>query len=179
MCKSWSIFRKLWDFIFISHSSLLCSSRSFILEFKSSSKTIKFFYLAYDSCKSLNPCKTTSQPEHSSTPASLYSCKINFAARANIKEWSSLSCSQIDLFRRKWRNEKSGISRTKIYESDFGTISKNGRRQHSKKQQLMYWERFVYISESMEFGFRHTRQWQSLSSTCYKKRRKNSEPKKR
>ncbi len=52
-----------------------------------------------------------------------------------IKKWHSLSCSQINLFRQKWRNEKSEISRTQIYESNFETISKNERRQHSKKQQ--------------------------------------------
>jgi hypothetical protein len=107
--------------------------------------------------------------------------EMTFAFVLADQLWPSLSCSQINLFRRKWRNKKIEISRTKIYESNFETISKNEQRQHSKKQQSTYWEHFelIYENATYESWSMKERRLQNHFMTYYKKSRKHPESKKR
>ncbi len=113
LCKSWSTFWKLWDFILISHFSLFCSTSSNWVQFSNST----YFYPANHFCKSSNQLKMTSasvflinrrdydesSSSSSSSPFAL-SQKKNYSEHVNeyitllIKKWKSLNLQDTNLW---------------------------------------------------------------------------------
>ncbi len=160
LCKSWSTFWKFWDSLL---SVLSRCSAARVLEFKSNSFYFAYdFCKRLNSCNSASQLEhlrssqvveffqksLRSQSTHQSRQVSILAKsasqseqstkshrrkRIIFAFVFADQSCSLLSCPQISLFRQKWRNEQIEIFRTRIYKTNFRTISKNEQRQHSKK----------------------------------------------